>query len=88
VFPEYGWRSVFWLGGALPLLLGFAMLSALPESVQFLVLKGHTERARRWLAKFDPMLLIHANTCIVVRDKAEDGARSQNCSVPAAVRSR
>jgi AAHS family 4-hydroxybenzoate transporter-like MFS transporter len=50
------------------------MIAALPESLQFLVLKGRTERARSWLARFDPNLQIHADTRIVVQEKNSDGA--------------
>jgi AAHS family 4-hydroxybenzoate transporter-like MFS transporter len=62
------------VGGAVPLLLALAMLAALPESLQFLVLKGRSERALRWLAKFDPALPIDANTRLVVREKGNGGA--------------
>jgi len=74
LIPAFGWRAVFWVGGTVPLVLAFAMIAALPESLQFLVVKGHAERARRWLAKFDPRLAIDANTRIAVREKADDGA--------------
>lgn len=39
LIPEYGWRSVFVVGGVAPLLLG-ALLIALPESIRFMVLRG------------------------------------------------
>jgi MFS transporter, AAHS family, 4-hydroxybenzoate transporter len=74
MIPHYGWRSVFYLGGVVPLVLALAMIVALPESLQFLVLKGRTERARSWLARFDPTLQIHADTRIVVQEKNHDGA--------------
>ncbi|WP_109482407.1 MFS transporter [Paraburkholderia sp. C35] len=74
LIPAYGWRAVFWVGGAVPLVLGFAMLMALPESLQFLVLKGRDERARQWLAKFDPSLNVGPGTRLVVREKADGGA--------------
>ncbi|WP_018431847.1 MFS transporter [Paraburkholderia atlantica] len=74
LIPAYGWRAVFWVGGAVPLLLAFAMLATLPESLQFLVLKGRSERAMSWLAKFDPALRIDANTRLVVSEKRSDGA--------------
>ncbi|MFM0099681.1 MFS transporter [Paraburkholderia nemoris] len=74
LIPAYGWRAVFWVGGAVPLLLAFAMLAALPESLQFLVLKGRSDRALRWLAKFNPALPIDVNTRIVVREKGNGGA--------------
>ena len=74
LIPSYGWRAVFWVGGTVPLLLAFAMLAALPESLQFLVLKGREARALRWLARFDPRLPIHAGTRLVVREKDNGGA--------------
>lgn len=74
LIPAFGWRAVFWVGGTVPLLLAFAMMAALPESLQFLVVKGHTGRARRWLAKFDPQLRVDANTRIVVLEKVDEGA--------------
>jgi AAHS family 4-hydroxybenzoate transporter-like MFS transporter len=74
LIPAYGWRAVFWVGGTVPLLLAFAMLAALPESLQFLVLKGRSAQALRWLAKFSPALPIDANTRLVVREKGNGGA--------------
>jgi AAHS family 4-hydroxybenzoate transporter-like MFS transporter len=74
LIPSYGWRAVFWVGGTVPLLLAFAMLAKLPESLQFLVLKGRHERALRWLTRFDPSLPIGPNTRLVVREKAASGA--------------
>ncbi len=45
MIPAFGWRSVFVLGGVMPLLLAVYLGRALPESVRFLALKG-TEDAR------------------------------------------
>jgi AAHS family 4-hydroxybenzoate transporter-like MFS transporter len=36
VLPAYGWRALFFIGGALPLVLGLVLLVALPESPRFL----------------------------------------------------
>ncbi|OUL89995.1 MFS transporter [Paraburkholderia hospita] len=74
MIPAFGWRSVFYLGGVVPLVLAAAMIATLPESLQFLILKGRTERARSWLARFDPNLQIHTETRIVVQEKNSDGA--------------
>ncbi|ALL64240.1 4-hydroxybenzoate transporter [Paraburkholderia caribensis MBA4] len=74
LIPAYGWRAVFWVGGAVPLVLAVAMLAALPESLQFLVLKGRHERARQWLARFDPSLGVGPATRLVVQEKAGGGA--------------
>ena len=40
MIPAFGWRSVFILGGAAPLLLAAYLARALPESARFLALKG------------------------------------------------
>ncbi|MEK6350201.1 MAG: MFS transporter [Burkholderia sp.] len=74
LIPAFGWRAVFFTGGAVPLVLALAMLAWLPESLQFLVLKGRVERARAWLTGFAPSLAVDAQTRLVVREPAADGA--------------
>ncbi len=50
-----GWRSVFYFGAAVPVLIAAVMIFALPESLQFLVLhRKHLERAAGWLKRIDP----------------------------------
>jgi AAHS family 4-hydroxybenzoate transporter-like MFS transporter len=41
LIPHFGWRSVFIVGGAAPLLLAPILALRLPESVRFLALTGH-----------------------------------------------
>ncbi|SDI51569.1 MFS transporter, AAHS family, 4-hydroxybenzoate transporter [Pseudomonas delhiensis] len=43
ILPLYGWRTLFFAGGALPLVLGFLLLATLPESPRFLA-----RRPQRW----------------------------------------
>ncbi len=40
MIPTWGWRSVFYLGGGLPLAVSVALIVALPESVRFLTVRG------------------------------------------------
>jgi len=40
MIPHFGWRSVLWLGGVVPLVLLVAMVLLLPESVRFLMARG------------------------------------------------
>jgi AAHS family 4-hydroxybenzoate transporter-like MFS transporter len=40
LIPEFGWRSVFFAGGVVPLLLAIVLLACLPESVRFMVTKS------------------------------------------------
>jgi len=43
MIPLWGWRSVFYLGGILPLLIALILIKALPESVRFLTERFRTE---------------------------------------------
>lgn len=43
VLPLYGWRASFFIGGSLPIALGFALMATLPESPRFLA-----RRPERW----------------------------------------
>jgi MFS transporter, AAHS family, 4-hydroxybenzoate transporter len=55
LIPQFGWRSVFIVGGVAPLLLVPILALRLPESVRFLALTGHAnERVARLLALINP----------------------------------
>lgn len=41
VIPAYGWRGLFWIGGALPLILPVILAIKLPESPRFLAHNEH-----------------------------------------------
>lgn len=41
IAPAYGWRGLFWIGGALPLVLGLLLILTLPESPRFLAHHRH-----------------------------------------------
>jgi AAHS family 4-hydroxybenzoate transporter-like MFS transporter len=43
ILPVFGWRVLFWLGGALPALVSIVLMVFLPESPRFLV-----RRQERW----------------------------------------
>ncbi len=52
VLPVYGWRGLFWIGGALPLVLGLWLVAALPESPRFLARRPiHWPQLSRLLAR-------------------------------------
>jgi MFS transporter, AAHS family, 4-hydroxybenzoate transporter len=40
IIPAFGWQSVFWVGGVLPLFVCAALVAALPESIGYLVASG------------------------------------------------
>ena len=52
MIPQFGWRSVLLLGGSAPLLLSVLLLITLPESVRYMVAKGHpVEKIRAALSR-------------------------------------
>ncbi len=40
LIPVFGWQSLFYVGGVLPVLLAIVLIPALPESIAFLVASG------------------------------------------------
>jgi MFS transporter, AAHS family, 4-hydroxybenzoate transporter len=51
LLKEFGWRSVFYLGSCLPLLIAATMIFILPESVRFLAANKRIKELRILLAK-------------------------------------
>lgn len=55
LIPAYGWRSVFVIGGTLPLLIAAVMYFVLPESPRFLATRPQArESLARLLGRIDP----------------------------------
>jgi MFS transporter, AAHS family, 4-hydroxybenzoate transporter len=74
LIPQFGWRSVFVVGGAAPLLLAPILALRLPESVRFLALAGDThERVAQLLALVDPKAVFAKGTRFVVSEPALAG---------------
>jgi AAHS family 4-hydroxybenzoate transporter-like MFS transporter len=54
LIPAFGWQSVFYFGGAVPLAIAIVMFFWLPESLQFLALRpAHREQLLHWLRRVD-----------------------------------
>jgi AAHS family 4-hydroxybenzoate transporter-like MFS transporter len=75
LIPTFGWRSVFYFGGTIPLFVAVAMLVALPESLQFMALGGRRYRASlvTWLKRMDPRSTVDAHTEFVVLEETGSG---------------
>src|SRR5580704_11032419 len=57
MLPRWGWQSVFYAGGVLPLTLALLLITILPESVRYLEVSGADQRKiSKILARISPEL--------------------------------
>jgi MFS transporter, AAHS family, 4-hydroxybenzoate transporter len=69
LIPQFGWRSVFVVGGLAPLLLVPVLALRLPESVRFLALTGRAqERVAELLGLINPRAVFAPATQFVVHE--------------------
>jgi AAHS family 4-hydroxybenzoate transporter-like MFS transporter len=70
----FGWRTVFWIGGLLPVLLAPLVLAAMPEAMEFLVMHGApAARIRAILARLDPTRDFSSETSFTVARENKAG---------------
>ncbi|GAC1505932.1 MAG: hypothetical protein NVS2B1_15600 [Bradyrhizobium sp.] len=69
LIPQFGWRSVFVVGGVAPLLLVPILSLRLPESVRFLALTGRAhQRVAELLATINPNAAFAPGTQFVIHE--------------------
>jgi len=74
LIPNYGWRSVFYVGAAVPLVLLLPMALWLPESLQYLALRRNDSREiAKWLKRIDPTAAVDANATFTVAEQKAKG---------------
>jgi AAHS family 4-hydroxybenzoate transporter-like MFS transporter len=74
LIPRFGWRSVLYFGGVVPLVIALAMLVWLPESLQFLVVRRKSRaKVVRWLARIDPTVPSGPDVEFVVPEENREG---------------
>ena len=72
--PNFGWKSVFLVGGGVSIVIGLALLVGLPESVRFLVLKnGAKERILYYARKLKPDADFAPDTEFTIQEIAKQG---------------
>src|SRR5262245_3529610 len=71
---SFGWRSVFYVGGTLPLIIAALMCFWLPESMQFLVLRNKgKERVAKWLRQIKPEATTTGAVEYIVKEENRPG---------------
>lgn len=74
LIPQYGWQAVFYLGAIAPLCVGVLMFFALPESLQWSVLRARRlDRVRAILKRIEPGLQIDPQTVLVIGEPRKKG---------------
>lgn len=71
--PVFGWQSVFYFGGIVPLVVGVLMIFLLPESLQFLVVRKKFDRIAGWMQRVHPEVAIGPNTEFSGRETGRTG---------------
>ncbi|MES2258122.1 MAG: MFS transporter [Pseudomonadota bacterium] len=74
LIPAWGWESMFYVGGVIPLVLLFFMAPFMPESLRFLAIRdSHGARTRKVLVTLQPSLR-EVDYRIVGHDEASQGS--------------
>jgi AAHS family 4-hydroxybenzoate transporter-like MFS transporter len=74
MIPAFGWRSVFYFGGVVPLVIAVLMMFWLPESLQFMVVRSRNlDKVGRWLKRIDPTLVLGPGTRYVAQETSKAG---------------
>jgi MFS transporter, AAHS family, 4-hydroxybenzoate transporter len=83
LLERYGWQSVLWVGGALPLLHAVLLYFALPESLEYLINRGRDrKRAVAIIRRIAPALVV------ADADRLAAGGNAQAVSVGELFRAR
>jgi AAHS family 4-hydroxybenzoate transporter-like MFS transporter len=62
LLPNYGWQSLFLLGGATPIVIALAVALLLPESLEFMAQKGKNRlQVRKIISRIAPALAADEN---------------------------
>lgn len=71
LLPDYGWRTLFYVG-ALPIFLIPFLLKSIPESISFLVFKNKQRQIKLMLKKIDANFISHVNDHYYIPEKVSN----------------
>ncbi|HEX9466245.1 MAG TPA: MFS transporter [Alphaproteobacteria bacterium] len=73
--PQFGWSSMFYVGGAIPLVLALGLWAWVPESIRLLTLRpGSTDAIARILRKINPALEFPPDTRFELGQEAKEAS--------------
>lgn len=74
LIPAFGWRSIFYVGGAATLLLGIILLAFLPESVRVMATRERdSAKVRRFLRRIDPKAAMPDGASFCLNEERKPG---------------
>ena len=74
MISSLGWKSIFYVGGILPVLLGFILIFALPESIRFYVVKGaDSGKTIGILRRIDPVEKLDETVKLILSEQRAEG---------------
>jgi AAHS family 4-hydroxybenzoate transporter-like MFS transporter len=74
LIPAFGWPAIFYVGGAIPFVIALLMFFSLPESLQFLTLRGKSpEKIAKWVKRVDRTVQVDSGTRYVVQEQKSRG---------------
>jgi MFS transporter, AAHS family, 4-hydroxybenzoate transporter len=74
LIPQYGWRAVFYFCGVMPIAIALLMVLLLPESLQFLTLRGKDPALiGKWLRRIAPAAVPDSNVRYIVQESGSKG---------------
>ena len=69
---NYGWQSIFLVGGSIPIVVSILLIALLPESIRFLVVKGGRQKqVSNYLSRIAPA--VPAGEMVVGEDEHQSG---------------
>jgi AAHS family 4-hydroxybenzoate transporter-like MFS transporter len=74
IIDAFGWQSVFYVGGVLPILLSAVLVKTLPDSICFMVTRGAPSEDIRWLiSRIYPTIEVPQDGHFLVEEEAAAG---------------